>query len=208
MDVPEYVRGRIRQSPPFGTPVIPGTPPIVCFGDAKQAEVATLGLNPSDKEYLDGSGKELTGDNRRFETVESLEVESLEKASDEATFRAHLARRARDLDEPEQPNRARREVLRIVRDLTYSRTVKKENDYECQVCGETLRLANGDRYAEAHHVHPLGEGGKDTPANIMCVCPNHHALLDYGAIPLDSEEIDGVGSKYIEYHNGQIFEAE
>lgn len=89
MDVPEYVRGRIRQSPPSGTPVIPGTPPIVCFGDAKQAEVATLGLNPSDKEYLDGSGKELTGDNRRFETVESLEVESLEKASDEATWKVY-----------------------------------------------------------------------------------------------------------------------
>ncbi len=42
----------------------------------------------------------------------------------------------------------------------------------------------------------------------MCVCPNHHALLDYGAIPLDSEEIEGVGSKYIQYHNRKIFESE
>jgi predicted restriction endonuclease len=85
---------------------------------------------------------------------------------------------------------------------------KEEDDYECQICGETLRLADGDRYAEAHHVHPLGEGGKDIPANNMCVCPNHHALLDYGAIPLDSEEIERVGSEYIEYHNRQIFESE
>ncbi|WP_259076378.1 HNH endonuclease [Salinibacter ruber] len=120
----------------------------------------------------------------------------------------YTPRRARDLDEPEQPNRVRREVLRVVRDSTHSRTVKEEQDYECQICGETLRLANGDRYAEAHHVHPLGEGGKDIPANIMCVCPNHHALLDYGAIPLDLEEIEGVGSEYIEYHNSQIFESE
>lgn len=120
----------------------------------------------------------------------------------------YTPRRAEDLDEPEQPYRVRREVLRIVRDSTHSRAVKKENDYECQICRKTLRLANGDRYAEAHHVHPLGEGGEDTPANIMCVCPNHHALLDYGAIPLDSEEIEGVGSKYIQYHNRNIFEAE
>ncbi|MCS3822660.1 HNH endonuclease [Salinibacter ruber] len=120
----------------------------------------------------------------------------------------YTPRRAKDLDEPEQPNRVRREVLRVVRDSTHSRTVKEEQDYECQICGETLRLANGDRYAEAHHVHPLGEGGKDIPANIMCVCPNHHALLDYGAIPLDLEEIEGVGSEYIEYHNSQIFESE
>lgn len=108
----------------------------------------------------------------------------------------------------DEPERARREVLRIVRDSAQSRTVKEENDYECQICGETLRLANGDRYAEAHHVHPLGEDGKDIPANIMCVCPNHHALLDYGAIPLDLEEIEGVGSEYIEYHNKHIFESE
>lgn len=108
----------------------------------------------------------------------------------------------------EEPDRVRRETVRIIRDSAHSRAVKEENNYECQICGETLRLANGDRYAEAHHVHPLGEGGEDTPANIMCVCPNHHVLLDYGAIPLDSEEVEGVGSKYIQHHNQKIFESE
>ena len=107
---------------------------------------------------------------------------------------------ARDLNEPEQPNRVRREVVRVVRDSTHSRTVKEENDYECQICGETLRLANGERYAEAHHVHPLGEGGVDIPANI-----NHHALLDNGAVRLDPGTIEGVARRYIEYHNEQIF---
>jgi hypothetical protein len=120
----------------------------------------------------------------------------------------YTPRGARDLDEPKQPDRVRRTVLRIIRDSTHSRSVKKENNYECQICGETLPLSNGNRYAEAHHVHPLGEGGPDIPTNIMCVCPNHHALVDYGAIRLDPEEIDGIGREYIEYHNTEIFESE
>jgi hypothetical protein len=153
------------------------------------------------------TGSLSTGDYKEL-TVNASYILPILKQIRQEEEKDYTPRRARDLDEPEQPDRVRREVLRIVRDSTHSRTVKEENDYECQICGETLRLANGDLYAEAHHVHPLGECGEDTPANIMCVCPNHHALLDYGAIPLDSEEIEGVGRKYIEYHNRHIFESE
>jgi hypothetical protein len=82
--VPNYVKERVRRAPPSDVPVVSGAPPVVCFGDVEQAKVATLGLNPSDKEYLDNNGDELSGDQRRFETVKSLEIESLDGASDEA----------------------------------------------------------------------------------------------------------------------------
>ena len=144
-------------------------------------------------------------------TISKHQAESLEWI-----WRSHLAQAGFESEEKEgtkaadteEPNRVRRETLRIVRDSTHSRTVKEENDYHCQICGHTLHLANGDRYAEAHHVHPLGEGGADVLANIMCVCPNHHALLDYGAIRLDPEEIEGVGAEYIEYHNKEVYEGQ
>lgn len=59
----------------------------------------------------------------------------------------------------------------------------------------------------AHHIKPLGgeHNGPDVRENILCVCPNHHALLDYGAIKLDPMLLKGIERKYIDYHNEKIF---
>ncbi len=46
--------------------------PIPSFGDVTAARVATLGLNPSWREFLDKTGNELEGANRRFHTLNSL----------------------------------------------------------------------------------------------------------------------------------------
>lgn len=144
-------------------------------------------------------------------TISEEEADALERL-----WRVHLDQLGLEIQEVDildagesgKPDRVQHEVLRIVRDPVHSRKVKEENNYQCQVCDEILSLPNGDRYAEAHHVHPLGEGGDDTKANIMCVCPNCHALLDYGAIRFNPEKIDGVGRKYIEYHNEEVYAGE
>jgi hypothetical protein len=46
--------------------------------------------------------------------------------------------------------------------------------------------------------------------NILCVCPNCHAKLDYGAIPLEGAALTTaahhvVGQEYIDYHNRVIY---
>jgi hypothetical protein len=46
--------------------------PVPSFGDLSFAKIATVGLNPSNREFVDGSGKELSGTNRRFHTLNSL----------------------------------------------------------------------------------------------------------------------------------------
>ncbi len=46
--------------------------PVLCFGQLPKARVATLGLNPSNKEFVDGGGRELTGTVRRFHSLTSL----------------------------------------------------------------------------------------------------------------------------------------
>ncbi len=51
---------------------VPGSLPVLFFGDLFTARIATVGLNPSHREYLDTKGRELTGENRRFETLLSL----------------------------------------------------------------------------------------------------------------------------------------
>lgn len=46
--------------------------PILSFGDPSSASVATLGLNPSNREFVDAFGNELQGEKRRFHTLRSL----------------------------------------------------------------------------------------------------------------------------------------
>lgn len=53
--------------------VIPWAAPIISFGDLSKSKIATLGLNPSNREFVDSSGNELLGFNRRFHTLQSLE---------------------------------------------------------------------------------------------------------------------------------------
>jgi hypothetical protein len=54
--------------------VIPWSSPIPVFGDLSTATVATLGLNPSNREFVDAKGCELDGSLRRFHTLRSLGI--------------------------------------------------------------------------------------------------------------------------------------
>ena len=58
------------------TDVIHWGSPVPSFGDLSTATVATLGLNPSNREFMDDSGNELEGEKRRFHTLASLGIES------------------------------------------------------------------------------------------------------------------------------------
>lgn len=50
--------------------------PVPAFGDPRKSNVATLGLNPSSREFVDVSDRELIGRERRFPTLGSLGLES------------------------------------------------------------------------------------------------------------------------------------
>ena len=54
------------------TGVIPWSSPVPCFGSLSSAALATVGLNPSNREFVDLSGQELDGEARRFHTLNSL----------------------------------------------------------------------------------------------------------------------------------------
>ncbi|RJX77937.1 hypothetical protein D3M70_19480 [Pseudomonas sp. LS-2] len=54
--------------------VISWAAPIPYFGDPCRATIATVGLNPSDREFLSSEGRELTDASRRFHTLASLEL--------------------------------------------------------------------------------------------------------------------------------------
>lgn len=45
----------------------------------------------------------------------------------------------------------------------------------CAVCGFDITVA-------VHHITPRREGGKDAVANLIVLCPNHHAMADRGLL--------------------------
>lgn len=61
---------------------MPGTLPILFFGDLFTAEVASVGLNPSDQEYVTKAGQMLAGSAQRFATLDSVAAEGRASLSD------------------------------------------------------------------------------------------------------------------------------
>jgi hypothetical protein len=68
--VRELFYARLRRAPSKWT--VEGSLPVLFFGDVAAARVATVGLNPSDREYLSDSGSLLDGAAQRFATLASL----------------------------------------------------------------------------------------------------------------------------------------
>ncbi|MFB9053277.1 hypothetical protein ACFFVB_09320 [Formosa undariae] len=54
--------------------VIPWSTPIYSFGSISNSKIATLGINPSNREFEDLNGIELNENNRRFHTLKSLNI--------------------------------------------------------------------------------------------------------------------------------------
>ena len=67
----------------FEAAVIPWNCPVLSFGEASNATVATLGLNPSNREFVDRWGNELTDSDRRFHTLGSLGIAQWSDAAPE-----------------------------------------------------------------------------------------------------------------------------
>jgi hypothetical protein len=67
---------RIDEQALVRSDVIPWSSPVPSFGDPSRARVATLGLNPSNREFVDTEGRELDGKIRRFPTLNSLGLRS------------------------------------------------------------------------------------------------------------------------------------
>jgi len=116
--------------------------------------------------------------------------------------------KASDLAVSNAPERILSQTYRIIRDTKIACWVKYIHGYKCQICGTAIELGDGELYAEAHHIKPLGKPhcGPDVVENIICVCPNHHAQLDYGAIRLNKAMLTlvsghNIDDEYIDYYN-------
>ena len=135
-----------------------------------------------------------------------------------------LSPKAVDIEEPSLPNKITIETTRVIRDTKMSQRLKRLYEDKCQICGTVIKLSNRD-YSETHHLQPLGKThrGPDVQENMLVVCPNHHAQLDYGAIVIDPNTLEivhksgdmlgklkilkehGLKKSYLKYHHDHIY---
>lgn len=106
-----------------------------------------------------------------------------------------------------KPTRVKTETYRILRDTKKSRAMKKVYDHKCQICGARINIPGSGYYSEVHHIRPLGgnHSGPDDYSNMLCLCPWHHAEMDYGVFYIAPESLTIVHSNpRNRYHNRAI----
>src|ERR1700730_7591746 len=81
VETPEYLTRMVRRPVPVAE-VVHGTTPVLSFGDPRHARVATLGINPSGREFVE-NGQLLAGAQRRLATLESLGAQTTLLLSEE-----------------------------------------------------------------------------------------------------------------------------
>lgn len=111
-------------------------------------------------------------------------------------------------------------VQRITRSTAVVEVIKKLYEHTCQVCDAQLEVPGG-YYSEGAHIRALGKphNGPDVPDNVLCLCPNDHALFDDGGIyitddlkvhnyrdewlgPLTLRARHVISRDYLRYHRG------
>jgi hypothetical protein len=88
------------------------------------------------------------------------------------------------------PAKVRETAERYERDAALVRLLKQARGGQCQICGHTFKMRNGDTYTEAHHLEQLANGGLDVPRNMLIVCANHHRQFHYGDVEIIEHTAD------------------
>lgn len=74
----------------------------------------------------------------------------------------------------------------IINHIAYKRDnrtiaqIKFLREYKCQICNTRILKRDGSYYVEAAHIIAKHKKGRETPDNIILLCPNHHKEFDLG----------------------------
>jgi len=85
---------------------------------------------------------------------------------------------------------------RLKRNVKFAEKIKEFYNSTCQVCKVFLKTPiEGLGVSEAAHIKALGRphNGPDTKANMLCLCPNHHAQFDRYTFYIEPETLEIVG---------------
>ncbi len=159
-------------------------------------EESAIYIDSSDKDhpFTASSGKVTESSSSRA----SVKRSSTSRSSGSWKKRKHKERSEEDIlkdlfEEDEEESLSGEDADRIVsstrkRNTKAAKTIKELYKGKCQITGDRLSFIkrDGTLYSEVHHLIPLGEGGADSPYNIITVSPLIHRMLHYA----DVSEID------------------
>lgn len=142
-------------------------------------------------------------------TLTPIESETTQEAPGGSTAPADSINHDERVPDLHQPERTQVTTSRVIRNTDLVDELKQQYDHTCQICGDQRQRADGESYAEGHHIRPLGHphNGPDTASNILVLCPNHHADFDYGRIRVDPETYE-IEHAYEEPLNGNTLAIE
>ena len=97
------------------------------------------------------------------------------------------------------------------RDPHFRESILKAYEYQCAVCGFSVRLRHQLLALEAAHIMWHQAGGPDVEVNGLALCATHHKLFDMGAFTvtedlkmLVSDEVNGIGAQdWLLRHDGK-----
>lgn len=146
---------------------------------------------------IDAAALDEATEDREPSPADLVRVDSLTCGKDIDVLVARYAERSRG----KSPEEIKRHVTRLKRNHALVQALKKKFGHTCQLetCRFTFKTRSGGNYCEAAHVRPLHgrEADLDTPENILILCPNHHKMLDYGAMVVVSPaEVDIDGRRF------------
>ncbi len=81
-------------------------------------------------------------------------------------------------------------IKALSRDNKTIALLKIIRNFKCQICGTTIKKKDGSYYIEAAHIKAKKEKGKETPQNIILLCPNHHKEFDFGKRKIISHKLN------------------
>lgn len=70
--------------------------------------------------------------------------------------------------------------------------IKFIREFKCQICGTAIKKKDGSYYVEAAHIKAKHQKGRETPENIILLCPNHHKEFDVGDRKIISQDANQI----------------
>lgn len=164
----------------------------------------------SKEEYLNNSNLQRKKDLHITGGIESLK-EYQQFSELEKVIIGELSFKNSSSNTPDEETiRVLRNINVIQRNQSLVHKLKKLYGNTCQICGTCLSIGKNKFYSEVHHIIPLGQphNGVDRLDNMICVCPNHHVLLDTYTIPINIESLifvkHNISGDFVQVHNSLV----
>jgi 5-methylcytosine-specific restriction protein A len=122
-----------------------------------------------------------------FDEKEQREIEEIYKTKP----KEEIATELRSI-KPTDPEQITINLKVYKRDNKTISLIKILRNFQCQICGVSIKKKDGTYYIEAAHIKPKHQKGGETPDNIILLCPNHHKEFDFGNLKITSQSKDKI----------------